>query len=80
MKTQLMIQRNPKVKRVEIIHVSHQIKNDFGGADYIGFDNNREFSWTEQYGNEAIFGFRDKQNRLQHLPCETKDKAAMLRN
>lgn len=78
MKTQLAIQRNPKVKNVEIIHVLHQIQNEYGGADYIGFDNNnREYSWIEQHGNEAIFGYRDKRNRLLHLGCETKDKTSL---
>lgn len=78
MKTQLMIQRNPKSKLLESIYVLRQIKNQWGGADYIGFDNhNREFSWSEEHGNEAIFGFRDKRNRLIHLGCTTKDKASL---
>lgn len=77
-KTQLMIQRHPKSKLVESIDVLYQIKNQWGGADYIGFDNNnREFSWSEAFGNEAIFGFRDKRNRLLHLGCITKDKASL---
>ncbi|XXQ67764.1 hypothetical protein ACKLNO_09050 [Neisseriaceae bacterium B1] len=78
MKTQLIIQRNPKSKLVESIYVLRQMENQWGGADYIGFDNgNREFSWSEEHGSEGVFGFRDKRNRLLHLACMTKDKASL---
>lgn len=76
-RTQLTIQRNPKKKVVETIQVLHMMRHPSGDSEFVGWDSmNREWTWAEQYGNEAILGYRDHKNRLSHIACETQDKPA----
>lgn len=76
-RTQLAIQRKPKKKVVEIIQMVRIMQHPSGDSEFVGWDAmNREWTWEEQYGNEAILGYRDRQNRLFHIACETRDKTA----
>lgn len=76
-RTQLTIQRNSNKSVVESIQVTHMQTHPSGSSDFVGWDAmNREWTWKEQYGNEAILGFRDHKNRLSHIACETQDKPA----